>query len=528
MRSKTNRILTAGAALVLAACGGGSSTQPANTTFAEGALIYNPPIRVGSVTAADFTASLTAQAATNPSAAQLLALLKTASLLPVCGVDFHYIQYYTVGGAGEQTTASGALMVPTGLPGVCTGARPIVVYAHGTAIQRNYNIANPNDTSNPASTESTLIATMFAAQGYIVVAPNYAGYDSSSLPYHPWLNGNQQSKDMIDALAAARSALGRVPAASTVDGGKLFITGYSQGGHVAMATLRALQAAGAPVTAAAPMSGPYALEAFGDAIIYGDVNIGSTLFFPLLTTSYQRSYGNLYSSLTDVYSSTYANGIDMLLPGPNTEQQLFTQGLLPPSALFDSTTPVVPGQPALTAALAVPTSPPAPPFAPAGFGNPYLVTNNFRLAYAIDAATNPDGAVPVPQAGVPVAANPMHPLRQDFKKNDLRNPLWAPMAPTLMCGGGEDPTVFFQNAQIMNAFWQPLNLPAGLVTTLDVDLATATPQDSPPPFVPVQAAFTGTWNALVAAEGPQTAITQYHTTVAPFCMLAASGFFKNF
>ena len=27
---------------------------------------------------------------------------------------------------------------------------------------------------------------MFAAQGYIVVAPNYAGYDISTLGYHPY------------------------------------------------------------------------------------------------------------------------------------------------------------------------------------------------------------------------------------------------------------------------------------------------------------------------------------------------------
>ncbi len=77
-----------------------------------------------------------------------------------------------------------------------------------------------------------------------MVAPNYAGYDSSTLDYHPYLNADQQSKDMIDALTAARTALPHTMTTSTTDGGKLFITGYSQGGHVAMATHRAMQAAG--------------------------------------------------------------------------------------------------------------------------------------------------------------------------------------------------------------------------------------------------------------------------------------------
>ena len=79
------------------------------------------------------------------------------------------------------------------------------------------------------------MALFFAARGYIVVAPNYAGYDTSTLPYHPYLVAAQQSKDMIDALIASRSALPNIALVS--DNGQLFITGYSQGGYVAMATL---------------------------------------------------------------------------------------------------------------------------------------------------------------------------------------------------------------------------------------------------------------------------------------------------
>ena len=57
-----------------------------------------------------------------------------------------------------------------------------------------------------------------------------------------------------------------------------------------MATQRALEASGATVTGAAPMSGPYAMEAFGDAIFFGSVDIGSTVFaLPLLSTSYQKA-----------------------------------------------------------------------------------------------------------------------------------------------------------------------------------------------------------------------------------------------
>ena len=148
MGTARSLVLAVGTALILAACGGGSSsTVSANTSTARGTLIYNPPFRSASVTAATFTASLQATA----SGRQLLALLTQAAILPVCGVDFYHIQYATVGGAAEATSASGALMVPTGLPGVCTGSRPIVLYAHGTAFTRGYNLADPNDSTNESS-----------------------------------------------------------------------------------------------------------------------------------------------------------------------------------------------------------------------------------------------------------------------------------------------------------------------------------------------------------------------------------------
>src|SRR6202035_5558201 len=127
---------------------------------------------------------------------------------------------------------------------------------------------------------------------------------------------------------------------TTADGGSLFLTGYSEGGYVAMATHKAMQAAGATVTASAPMSGPYALEAFGDAIFYGDVDIGSTAFAPLITTSYQKAYGDIYAATTDIYEPQYATGIDTLLPSTTPIDTLFAEGKLPEFALFDSSTPV--------------------------------------------------------------------------------------------------------------------------------------------------------------------------------------------
>src|SRR5882724_11009963 len=374
------------AALVVAACGSSTQTVQVGNSTAPGSLALDPPFRVASADAATFAAQVGATA----SGKQLLLLTGA----PACGVDFYYLKIWTVGGAKETTQSSGALMVPTGGNG-CSGPRPIVLYAHGTNTNKTANLADITNTNN---TEGALIAAVFAAHGYIVVAPNYAGYDTSSLPYHPFLNGDQQSKDMIDGLTAARAVLPHVSSAVTSDGGKLFITGYSQGGYVAMATHKAMQAAQLPVTAAAPMSGPYALEAFGDAIFLGNVDIGSTVFADLVTTSYQKAYGNLYTSLGQVFEPAYAGSVEGLLPSATPIATLFSTGKLPQTALFSSTTPVT-GNPTLDAALAVPAN---PVFA-LGFGASNLITNNYRLSYVLDAVNNPDGAVPTPRPDLGLA-----------------------------------------------------------------------------------------------------------------------------
>ena len=534
--------LAAGVA-TLAACGGSSSQTSAHTTSTTpGTLTQNPPFRIASLNAAGFQTQLAATS----TGAQLLQLTGN----PTCGVDFYYLTFWTVGGAGETTESSGALMVPTGAAPACSGPRPIVLYAHGTEFNKAANIA---DITNPANSEGGLIAAAFAAQGFIVVAPNYAGYDISTLGYHPYLNAIQQSGEMMDILAAARTGLPASLSAATSDSGALFITGYSEGGHVAMATQRAMIAAGAKVTAAAPMSGPYALEAYGDTIIFGGVPIGATLFAPLLTTSYQQAYHNIYSTPSDVYSATYATGIDTLLPSDTPYTTLFANGALPQSAVFDSTTPTAAetGSPQLAAALAVPPTFLLPqsastPIFQAGFGNPFLINDSYRIAYAADALTNPDPGL-LGSGATRVSTPPTQPLRLAFYTNDLRTN-WAPNSPTLLCGGDADPTVFFPvNTQIMQAYWS--TLPAGLVTVLDINVTT------PGPFAPLQDAYQAI-NALPSAANPAggTAFQQFvafyesaaggslplaqaeaaagqavvqgtHSAEAPFCTEAAFQFF---
>jgi pimeloyl-ACP methyl ester carboxylesterase len=380
------------ALLMLAGCNSGMNggSTPGPSTPQRGQLLTTPPTLVATFGTSDLLGLLGLDT--------LGQELLTLAYSPICTVNVYQLNYETVGAKSEPTTSTGALLVPSGSASGCQGPRPIVEYAHGTSPIKNYDIAQLSGAN--ASSEGLILAALFAAEGYIVVAPNYAGYDSSTLSYHPYLVGAQQAAEMMDVLTAARSALPVALAPTVTDNHKLFVTGYSQGGYVAMAATSAMQAAGQTVTASAPMSGPYALAAFGDALFLGEVNGSATKNVALLANGYQNAYGNLYSEPTDIFATPYANDIAGLLPSTTPISTIYSEGLLPNNTLFSSTPPA-----SQYASITPATTPSdlAIVFAMGFASSDYLILNSCRLSYLQDEQANPDGGFPTMTTGLPAA-----------------------------------------------------------------------------------------------------------------------------
>jgi len=481
---------------------GDSFAQSASAAPARGQLLENPPQQLGLYSPSDLISKITDGTVSR--------WLLRSTFSPRCSVVVYQLRYGTIGGQSEPTTASAALMIPAGSDAACQGPRPIALYAHG---KRNLTFFNIADLSGQTNYEGLIIALALAGDGYIVVAPNYAGYDTSTLDYHPFMNADQQSGDMMDALSAARAAL---PATNVADNQKLFLTGYSEGGYVAMATHRALQAAGIPVTASAPMSGPYALSAFADAMFMGQVGRGAVEEILMLASSYQHAYGNIHSSPIDMFEAKYASAAT-LLPGTTGTGTLVAQGLIPESAVF-SNTPPLPELAALSPAT-VPSKL-APVFA-RGFGTDNLITNSYRLSYLQDAFTAPDGGYPNTTTGLP-PDTPANTLRQALKQNDLRN--WAPTSPMLLCAGDEDPVVFYLNTQLMQGYWA-VTAPESPVIVLNVDA----PPSHDGPYKRIRKNFAQTKSLLKLIEGRSTVVEEYHDVLVPaFCLQATKSFFDGF
>jgi alpha/beta superfamily hydrolase len=493
----------------------GTSTPSAPSTPQRGQLLTNPPTQVATFGTSELLGLLGVDA--------LGQELLTLAYSPICTVNVYQLNYETIGAVSEPTTSTGALMVPSGSASNCQGPRPIVEYAHGTSPVKNYDMAQLSGSN--ASSEGLILAALFAAAGYIVVAPNYAGYDSSTLSYHPYLVGAQQAAEMMDVLTAARSALPLALAPTVSDNHELFVTGYSQGGYVAMAATRAMQAAGQTVTASAPMSGPYTLAAFGDALFLGEVNGSATENVALLANAYQNAYGNLYSAPTQIFAAPYANDIAGLLPSTTPISTIYSEDLLPSSALFSSTPPA-PQYASITPATA--PSALAIVFAMGFASSDYLILDSYRLSYLQDAQANPDGGFPTTTTDLP-AASPMNTLRQDLKTNDLRN--WTPTMPTLLCAGDEDPEVFFFNTQLMQRYWS-MNAPTAPVSILDIASAPTANDayaDEKDAFEAAVTAVEAAANAGGATDGGHAAVLgDYHARlVPPFCLAAVKSFFDG-
>jgi hypothetical protein len=421
----------AAAAGLLAACGGGRD-DPA-------------PVRGGVIAVDAFGSFTQAQVDAGTAAAGTGAITGPAG----CDVIVQRLRYQTQAPGGAFATASTAVMVPSGTAAGCTGTRPVLLYAHGTTTTKSFNMA-----AVASNGEASLVMAMFAAQGYIVVAPNYLGYDTSSLNYHPYLNAEAQALDMIDGLRAARAYLNT--SSATRPSGQLFISGYSQGGHVAMATHKVLErdhAGEFTVTASGPMSGPYNLVGLSDAVTLGQapVNGGATIFLPLLTTSYQRAYGNVYSTPADVYQAPWAATVETLFPTDTPLAELIT----PPNNKL-----------------------PADPTFTRLFGTGGLITDAFRTAY------------PTSNYRQAVLTNTL------VGTNGLANNAvitWTPKAPVAMCGGANDPTVFFApNGPVVANIWRSTNvtipdLSRNMPAYVSYDLESRATLPQPPATVGVPA-----------------------------------------
>ncbi len=167
-------------------------------------------------------------------------------------IDLHKITYTSTDHAGNPATLSGLVAMPRG------GApKGLVVFNHGTIFDRRRSPSRWKGARDGSEAETAALA--FASGGYAVAMPDYLGL-GDHMGTHPYPLSTVNARSGVDIISATRSlAIQRRYAL----GSPLFVTGYSEGGAVAMALTRDLESmpgSAFRVTRSAPAAGPYDLS----------------------------------------------------------------------------------------------------------------------------------------------------------------------------------------------------------------------------------------------------------------------------
>ncbi|NND31782.1 MAG: T9SS type A sorting domain-containing protein [Saprospiraceae bacterium] len=227
------------------------------------------------------------------SSAELTAL---SGIVANNGVTGYRVLYLTEGSDGLPDTASGFVALPDQ-----PATKGIIAYQHGTVPDRQ---SVPSNQSSEAD-----LALIFASQGYITTAADYLGLGNSR-GFHPYVHAKTEASAGIDLLIAGRdlavqNGIDSIP--------NIFVCGYSQGGHAAMAMAQALQERPTDdlwITAAAPMSGPYAISTvMSREILVDTVEYFFPAYLAYTMLSYQLMYQNLYSTLEEAFKADFVEDI---------------------------------------------------------------------------------------------------------------------------------------------------------------------------------------------------------------------------
>lgn len=229
------------------------------------------------------------------------------------GFDSYRVTYCTVDARlpGQRSAAG---VAATGMLSVPRNSRPMstVLYLHGTSVSFYDAVSNPAIAGgfNPGgeSFDGPPSNAIFAGAGFIYVGPDYLGLGGSAVPRHRYFHAPTEASAAIDLFFAAGRVLRRL---GVTPGGKLFTFGFSQGGHAALATHRALQDLSIPVKGTATVGGVFDVEQWFLSSVSNTTTITLPLYVSYVLLAYDDVY-DVYARSTDVFRRPWASRVDGL------------------------------------------------------------------------------------------------------------------------------------------------------------------------------------------------------------------------
>ncbi len=224
------------------------------------------------------------------------------------GVDLYRVNYTTKNLEGALDTASGLVVIPK-IEGYNL---PLVSYGHGTVSSR---FSVPSYLS-----EEHILPAIYSSVGTVCVAADYLGLGDND-GVHPYVHADSEASAGYDLIIAVKAFLAEEMGINLNN--QLFITGYSQGGHSAMALHRYMESeTDIEVSASFPMSGPYSISTGMKDLLISDEEYGYVAYLASTAISYQEVYGTIYpdNDITRFFKQPYA---DIIQKYRNEEADLF-------------------------------------------------------------------------------------------------------------------------------------------------------------------------------------------------------------
>jgi len=234
------------------------------------------------------------------------------------GYQAYLIPYKTTDEEGNTVEVSGLMAVPTDIPEpiaakVEAAGFAVVSDDHGTIFA---NRDAPTVSNQMAGTPQGSALILTALSGFVTLQPDYIGYGDSTDHYHPYMLKKSLANSTVDFIKAARVFAKNN---SIKLNELLFVTGYSEGGYAAMATLEKIEKEGElHVAMAAPMAGPYALDYMALGVLK-EPTIGVPSFMAEVGYAYSKAYGQ---NITKVINEPYASKLPELFSGDYNRTQI--------------------------------------------------------------------------------------------------------------------------------------------------------------------------------------------------------------
>lgn len=224
--------------------------------------------------------------------------------------------YNTIDATGDPAVASGVVFIPA----VTTPVQmPLFMYLHGT-------LTRDMDAPSYLMGIETVIGWIMAMDGYIAVLPDYLGMGDGP-GVHPYHHAASEASASVDMLKAA-AVVCADPLVGAKPDGNLYMSGYSQGGHAALATQNELQnhpLPGMTLLKTVAGSGAYSLSQVQKNYLFDHPVYPSPSFLPYMLMSFQEAYGNLYGNLSQVFVPPFSMTIPALFNGCYTSDEINSQ-----------------------------------------------------------------------------------------------------------------------------------------------------------------------------------------------------------